>query len=108
MQYMFKKLRSSCEEPPVRTYPSDVWILQTTWELINHRAILCQVGSLSQHGGRELGCQVRVLLKQDSQQRAANAANQIEQNLATGDPMEACWTRKGWYRTLDNRAPKPC
>ena len=107
IESMFEEFRSSCGELPVRKRPANTWILQDTWKLVNQRDILCRGGCFSQHGNRAMGRQICASPKQDKQQRAANIAKQIEHHLSAGDPTEAWRTPKGWYRTVDNHAPKP-
>ena len=39
--------------------------------------------------------------------RAANVADEVEGHLAAGDPKEAWRSIKGWYRSVEDRPPKP-
>ena len=44
----------------------------------------------------------------DRKRRAANAATNIKAHLADGNLKEAWCVAKGWYRTVDDIAPKTC
>jgi hypothetical protein len=64
-------------------------------------------GQLSQHDSRILGRRIRKALKADRALRAANVADEVEGHLAAGDPKEAWRSIKGWYRSVEDRPPKP-
>ena len=63
---------------------------------------------LNQQGARKLGREVKASLKSDRRQRAADTASAAEHHLQSGDPKEAWRCIKGWYRAVEDRAPKPC
>ena len=54
-----------------------------------------------------MGRHIKAALKVDRQQRAANVASEMEGHLAAGDPKEAWRCIQGWYRVVEDRAPKP-
>jgi len=64
-------------------------------------------GALSQQYSRILGRRIRQSLKADRATRAANVADEVETHLAAGDPKEAWRSIKGWYRSVEDRPPKP-
>ncbi len=37
----------------------------------------------------------------------ANVADEVETHLAAGDLKEAWWSINGWYRSVEDRPPKP-
>ncbi len=79
-----------------------------TWKVINYRAMLRRKGMLSQAAACNLGRKIKVCLKADHLQRAATTALNVEGCLAVGEYIEAWRYLKGWYRSAEDRAPKPC
>jgi hypothetical protein len=63
---------------------------------------------LSQTTARGLGQQVKVRLAADRLERAKNTASRIEGCLAVEDFVEAWRNLKGWYCSVEDRAPKAC
>jgi hypothetical protein len=63
---------------------------------------------LSQTAARGLGRQVKVRLAADRLKRAKNTVSTNEGCLAAGDFVEAWCNLKGWYRPMEDRAPKAC
>ncbi len=63
---------------------------------------------LSQTAARNLGQKIKVCLKADCLQCAATTASNVEGCLAAGEYIEAWRHLKGWYRSAEDRAPKPC
>jgi hypothetical protein len=63
---------------------------------------------LSQTAARGLGRQVKAQLAADRLERAKNTMLTIEGCLAAGDFVEAWHNIKGWYRSVEDRAPKAC
>ncbi len=63
---------------------------------------------LSQTAARSLGRQVKARLVADRLERAKNTASTIEGGLAAGDFVEAWHNLKGWYCSVEDRAPKAC
>ncbi len=63
---------------------------------------------LSQTAARSLGRQVKVQLAADRIKRAKNTASMIKGCLAVGDFVEAWRNLKGWYHSVEDRAPKAC
>jgi hypothetical protein len=64
-------------------------------------------GALSQQYSRVLGRCIQQSLKADRALRAANVADEVETHLEAGDPKEAWRSIKGWYRSVEDRPPKP-
>ena len=107
LESLFEELQSDCEAPPIRDRPANAWISQSTWSLVDRRASMRKSGTLSQQYSRILGRSIRQSLKDDRALRAANVADEVETHLEAGDPKEA-WRRiKGWYRSVEDRPPKP-
>jgi hypothetical protein len=104
----YKELQRDVVCPPLRERPANSWITATTWQLVDHRAMLRRKGMLSQTAARCFGRQVRAHLAADHLQRATNAASKIEGCLAAGDFVEAWHHLKGWYHMAEDRAPKAC
>jgi hypothetical protein len=104
----YEKLQRDLVRPPLREHPANSWITATTWQLVDHHAMLRRKGMLTQTAARRLGRQVRAHLAADRLERATNAASKIEGCLAAGDFIEAWHHLKGWYRTAEDRAPKAC
>ncbi len=62
---LFGELRKTCkEETPTRRKQND-WILEESWRLIAHRAMLDRTGRLCQTGGRRLHRQISASLRKD-------------------------------------------
>ena len=70
--------------------------------------MLRRSGKLAQRGARKLGREIKASLKADRAKRAENVATAVEGHLQTGDLKEAWRCLKGWYRAVEDRAPKPC
>jgi hypothetical protein len=101
----FEELRIDVVVPPPRTQPRNSWILAPTLALINKRAALQQQGKLSQQVSCLIGRQIKAGLSGDRQQRAPNAAENIEVHLAGGESKEAWQCLKGWYQAASDRTP---
>ena len=65
-------------------------------------------GTLSQQKHRQLNRKVKAGLNIDRAQRATDTAEAMELRLREWEPKEAWRLLKGWYRTVEDRAPKPC
>ncbi len=77
-------------------------------KIVNKRALLCRKGTLSQAAARSLGREIKTQLKADCLLRAKITASNIEGYLAAGEFVEAWCHLKGWYRSAEDQAPKPC
>ena len=108
LESKFEELKAGIEKPPPRKRRANNWISLATWALVDHRAQLRRKGMLNQQGARKLGREVKASLKSDRRQRAADTASAAEHHLQSGDPKEAWRCIKGWYRAVEDRAPKPC
>jgi exonuclease III len=108
LESKFEALREDISPPAPRARKSNHWISPATWKLVDHRAMLRRKGQLAQQGARKLGREIKASLKSDRRQRAADTASAVERNLEAGDPKEAWRCLKGWYRAVEDRAPKPC
>ena len=76
--------------------------------MVDARAQLRRDGLLTQRLARRRGREIKASLKQDRQTRAADTAAAVEHNLESGDAKEAWRCLAGWYRAVEERAPKPC
>jgi hypothetical protein len=94
--------------PLVRERPTNQWISDSTWVLVDHRAALRRAGKLNQCGSRVTGRQIKAALAKDRKQRAANVGDKIEGLLSAGELKEAWQCLKGWYSTVEDHAPKAC
>jgi hypothetical protein len=103
---LFEELRLDVVAPPTWAQPRNQRISAPTWAFINKRAALRQQGKLLQQAPHLIGRQIAAGLKGDHAQRAAAAAEKIEEHLAAGEPKEAWRSRKGWYKAATDCAPK--
>jgi hypothetical protein len=94
--------------PSPRERPANKWISDATWKVVNYRAMLRRKGMLSQTAARNLGRKIKVCLKANRLQRAATTASNVKGCLAAGEYIEAWHHLKRWYRSAEDRAPKPC
>jgi hypothetical protein len=104
----YEELQRDIVRPPLRERPANSWITTKMWKLVDHRAMLRRKGMLSQTAAHGLGRQVKAQLAADRIKRAKNAASTIEGCLAVGDFVEAWGNLKGWYCSVEDRAPKAC
>ena len=64
-------------------------------------------GKLLQQAAHLIRRQITIGLKEYHAKRTAVAMEKIEgQHLAAGEPKEAWWSHKGWYKADTNPAPK--
>jgi hypothetical protein len=63
---------------------------------------------LSQTAARGLGQQVKARLVADRLEGTKNTTLTMEGCLAAGDFVEAWCNLEGWYRLVEDRAPKAC
>ena len=108
LEQTFTKLQNECQPPPPRERKANNWISNDTWRAIDHRAMLRKRGNLTKKLQREWGRKIKAGLKSDRRQRSSEAAASIELLLNSGDLKEAWRILQGWYRTAEERAPKPC
>jgi hypothetical protein len=105
---LFKELRKSCKEDALMWGKRNDWILEESWRLIAHRAMLCLTGRLCQTGGRHLYHQIGVLLCKNRSERTKGVGTQIESKLAGGNVQEAIHHLKGWYWAASETQAKLC
>ncbi len=84
------------------------WILEESWQLIAHRAMLHRTGHLCQAGGRHLNRQIGVSLQKDRTDQTTAVGATVEAELAGGKVQEAFRHLKGWYRAATETQAKPC
>jgi hypothetical protein len=105
---LFGELRKTCEEDAPTKRKRNDWLLEESWRLIAHRAMLRHTGCLCQAGGRRLHCQIGASLRKDRADRTANVGALIELELAGGNVQEAFRHLKGWYWAASDTQAKPC
>jgi hypothetical protein len=74
--------------------------------LINCWAALRQAGKLNQRGSHVIGRQIKAALASNCKQRTATIGDKIEGLMAARELKEAWCCLKGWYSTVEDRAPK--
>jgi len=107
LETAFETLKEACEVPEPRQRPTNSWISDGTWELVDRRAALRKRGQLFKSEERRLARRIAALLKEDWKQRAALAAEDIETHLSSGDLKEAWRCVKLWHRQASEIASKP-
>jgi hypothetical protein len=103
-----EELQRDMVRPPLRECPANSWITAKMWTLVDHCALLHRKGMLSQTASCGFGQQVKARLAADCHEHASNTALQIEGCLTAGNFVEAWLNLKGWYRLVEDRAPKAC
>jgi hypothetical protein len=106
LETLFEKLCVDIVPPPEREKPKNQWISDGTWALINHRAALRRAGKLNQCGSRVIGRRIKAALASNCKQRAVDVGDKIETLMAAREVKEAWRCLKGWYATVEDRAPK--
>ncbi len=104
----YEELQQDIVCPPPRERSTNSWITTKMWKVIDYRALLRRKGMLTQAAACKLGQDVRACLKADRLLWAKNTASNVVGCLAAGEFIEAWSHLKGWYRSAEDRAPKPC
>ncbi len=92
---LFGELQKTCEEDaPTRQKQND-WILEESWRLIAHWAMLRHTGRLCQAGGQRLHRQVGASLRKDRADRTSHVGTLIESKITGGNVQEATATSRG-------------
>ncbi len=84
------------------------WILEESWGLIAHQAMLRRTGRLCQTGGHHMDRRIGVSLQKDWTDQTAKVGAAVEAELAGGNVQEAFCHLKGWYRAMMETQAKPC
>ncbi len=84
------------------------WILEESWRLIAHRAMLHCTGHLCQTRGHCLHRQIGISLRKDQADRTSRVGTMIESELTGGNVQEAFCHLKGWYWAASEMQAKPC
>ena len=84
------------------------WILEESWRLIAHRAMLRCTSRLCQTGGHRMDRRIGVSLQKDRTDQTAKVGAAVEAELAGGNVQEAFRHLKGWYRAATETQAKPC
>jgi hypothetical protein len=84
------------------------WILEESWRLIAHQAMLRHTGRLCQARGHRLHHQIGASLCKDRADRTAHVGALIEVELAGGNVQEAFCHLNGWYWAASDTQAKPC
>jgi hypothetical protein len=106
--HLFGELQKTCKENATMRRLKNGWILEESWQLIAHRAMLHCTGRLCQTGGHPLNCQISVSLEKDRTNQTATVGATVEAKLAGGNVQEAFRHLKGWYRATTEMQAKPC
>ncbi len=104
----YEELKQDVVCPPPREHPANIWITDKTWKIVDTRALLRWKGMLSQAAARSLGQEIKARLKADCLLCALSTASNVKGCLAAGEYIEVWRHLKGWYRSGEDRAPKPC
>jgi hypothetical protein len=99
---LFGRLREECEETDPKKRPWNDWILEETWRLIAHRAMLRRAGRLCQTGGRRLHRQIGAALRNVRRNRTARVGKNIVAELVGGNVQEATES-KPCYHTMERQ-----
>ena len=75
--------------PSPRECPANEWITNTTWKVVDYRAMLHRKGMLSQAAAHNLGQEIKACLKADCLMQAATTASNVKGCLAAGEYIEA-------------------
>jgi hypothetical protein len=105
---LFGELQKPCEKNTTMRHLKNGWILEESWQLIAHRAMLRCTGHLCKTGGRCLNRQIGVSLQKDWTDQTAAVRATVEAKLAGGNVQEAFRHLKGWYRAATEMQGKPC
>jgi hypothetical protein len=106
--HLFGELQKTCEEEtPTRRKQND-WILEESWQLIAHQAMLRRTGRLCRTGGRRLYCQIGKSFCKDRADRTSQVGTMIKSELMGGNVQEAFCHLKGWYQATTETQAKPC
>jgi hypothetical protein len=84
------------------------WILEESWQLIAHRAMLRCTGHLCQMGGHHSHCQIGASLRKDQADWMSRIGTMIKSELTGGNVQEAFCHLKKWYQAVSDMKAKPC
>ena len=76
--------------------------------MVDERASLSHRGILTQAKRRQLKRKILASLKSDRAACARKVGEAVTQLLLDNEVEEAWRTIKGWYRAVEEKAPKPC
>ncbi len=102
------ELQNTCEENVTQWRMTYNWILEESWLLIAHQAMLRRTGHLCQTGGRRMDRRIGISLQKDRTNQMAKVGAAVEAELAGGNLQEAFCHLKGWYRAATETQAKPC
>jgi hypothetical protein len=105
---LFGELQKTCKENATIRQMKNDWILEESWRLLAHRAMLGRTSRLCQTGGHCLNFQIGVSLQKDRTNQTAVVGAAVEAYLAGGNVQEAFGHLKGWYRATTEMQEKPC
>jgi hypothetical protein len=105
---LFGELQNTSKENATQQQIKYNWILEESWWLIAHRAMLRRTGRLCQTGGRRMDSQIGVSLQKDQTNQMAKVGAAVKAELAGGNVQEAFRHLKGWYRAATETQAKPC
>jgi len=108
LETIFEELKASAVPIAARERPQNAWISDTTWAIIDHKAMLRRGGRLPKASEHSLGRKINQSLKKDRETRAANHADSMESHLNNGDLKEAWRVVQRYTRVAEERGPTPC
>jgi hypothetical protein len=91
-----------------KEHPANIWITNDMWKIVDTRALLRWKGMHSQAAAYSLGREIKARLKANRLLCSTTTASNVEGYLAAGEYIEAWRHLKGWYRSAEDQAPKPC
>ncbi len=106
--HLFGELQKICKENAITRRGKNGWILEESWRLIAHLAMLHHTGRLCQAGGHCLHCQIGASLQKDWTNQTATVGAMVKAELVGGNVQEAFRHLKGWYRAGTEMQAKPC
>jgi hypothetical protein len=105
---LFGELQKTCKEEALTRRKQNNWILEESWWLIAHRAMLHCNGRLCQTGGRWVHRQIGASLRKDQADWTSRTGTMIKSELTGGNVQEAFCHLKGWYWVVPEMQVKPC
>jgi hypothetical protein len=106
--HLFRELRKTCEEETPMRHKKNDWILEESWRLNAHLAMLRRTGRLCQTRGHHLHHQVSISLHKDQADQTSHVGTMIESELTGGNVQEAICHLKGWYWATSEMQAKLC
>ena len=106
---LFAALRRAIPRAQPHEARQKVWILESTWRLINERVSARRYPRYGQIYRRRLGKAVQKSLATDRRRQSDKAGAEVEVLVKVNLPLiQVAWYRlQGWYKAAVDRAPPP-